>query len=48
MSVVARRADTRDEERIWAAAAQVYPGFRAYRRRITDRRVGIWLLDPVA
>ena len=48
LAVVASRADTPDEERIWAVAARAYPGFRAYRRRITDRQVGIWLLTPVA
>ena len=46
MPVRARRADDREEERIWAVAERAYPGFRAYRRRITGRNVGVWVLEP--
>jgi deazaflavin-dependent oxidoreductase (nitroreductase family) len=46
---VRARAATDDEaERIWVLATEVYAGFRAYRQRITGRRIRIFVLHPAS
>lgn len=46
--VTARLATANEIETVWATAATVYPGFRLYRERITERPVRIFVLEPAA
>jgi deazaflavin-dependent oxidoreductase (nitroreductase family) len=45
VDVVARPATDEERERAWTTAAAAYRGFRAYRQRITDRPVRIFVLE---
>jgi len=45
LSVVAREADAREREVIWAQATQVYGGYEKYKARIKDREIPILLLS---
>ncbi len=45
VDAVARPADDDEAEAIWAMASSVYPGYAAYRQRITERRVRIFVLE---
>ena len=42
---IARPATDAERDAIWAAAASVYPGYRAYQRRITRRDVRVFILE---
>jgi deazaflavin-dependent oxidoreductase (nitroreductase family) len=47
IEVVARPATDDEVERVMAAAARLYPGYAAYRRRIGERRrLRVFLLGP--
>lgn len=43
--VRARPASPAERETVWARGAEVYGGFAAYRRRITERTVRIFVLE---
>jgi deazaflavin-dependent oxidoreductase (nitroreductase family) len=45
--VAARPATEAEREAIWTQAALYYRGFAEYRKRITERPVQIFVLDPV-
>lgn len=45
--VVARPADDAESEEVLRRAATVYGGYAAYRRRITGRRVRMFVLEPL-
>ena len=45
VDVVARPATDDEREAAWAGAIRVYRGFKAYRERITDRPVRIFVLE---
>lgn len=45
IEVVARPASSDERERIMALADRTYDGYRAYRRRITGRRVRVFVLE---
>ncbi len=47
VDVVARQLDGDELEMAWAAGRQAYAGYEAYARRITDRTVRVFSLDPV-
>jgi deazaflavin-dependent oxidoreductase (nitroreductase family) len=44
--VTARALTGADAERVWEAAATVYAGYAAYRRRASHRSITVWLLQP--
>lgn len=46
VSAVARPATADERERIWQVAISFYRGFAEYRKRITDRPVRIYVLQP--
>ena len=43
----AREATGDERARIWQAGLEVYPGFSQYERRAGDRRIAVFVLDPV-
>ena len=43
----AREAAGEERERIWAEGLKIYPGWSQYERRASNRRIAIFLLDPV-
>ena len=45
VEVRARAASEAERETVWARGAEVYGGFTAYRERITDRAVRIFVLE---
>ena len=45
VDVVARHATDEERERVWDRAILAYSGFKAYRVRITDRPVRIFILE---
>lgn len=45
--VVARPASPAERDLIYALADRTYDGYRAYRQRITDREVRVFVLEPV-
>jgi deazaflavin-dependent oxidoreductase (nitroreductase family) len=47
LAVTARSATDEERERVWANAVRLYRGFGEYRKRITERPVQIFVLDPV-
>lgn len=46
--LAAHRASSADAEHVWALATVLYPGFAAYRRRVTQRGIDVWILEPAA
>ncbi|MFM8302724.1 MAG: nitroreductase family deazaflavin-dependent oxidoreductase [Actinomycetota bacterium] len=46
--VVAREADDAEWDQVLRAAAGIYPGYDAYRARITNRRIPVLVLVPAA
>lgn len=48
LEVTARPATDEEREQAWANAARLYRGFAEYRKRITDRPVRIFVLEPAA
>ena len=44
---LAREATGEERARIWQAGLEVYPGFSQYERRAGDRRIAVFVLDPV-
>ena len=42
----AREAEGERRDRIWRAALEVYPGWSAYERRATERRIAVFVLEP--
>ncbi len=48
VAVVARPADEAEREEVLATAAEVYLGYPTYLRRITGRRVRVFVLEPAA
>ena len=45
LEVVAREVEGPEYERVFAAAALVYPGFAVYRARLTERRPKVFMLE---
>ena len=45
VAVRARPATESEREAVWVRGAEIYGGFRAYRERITDRTVRIFVLE---
>jgi deazaflavin-dependent oxidoreductase (nitroreductase family) len=45
ISATARLATDEEGERIWAASAGVYGGYRAYRQRVTGRTIRLFVLE---
>jgi deazaflavin-dependent oxidoreductase (nitroreductase family) len=43
---VARAADDDERARYWRQALQVYPGYAAYERRASNRRIPVLVLEP--
>ena len=43
----ARPATDDERERIWAASAHVYGGYRAYQERVTSRTIRLFVLEPL-
>lgn len=48
MPVMAQEAPVSEQHRYWAAATALYPGFAAYRRRVSKRKVPVVMLEPVS
>jgi deazaflavin-dependent oxidoreductase (nitroreductase family) len=48
VDVVARAATDDEREQAWTTAADQYRGFAAYRKRITERPVRIFVLEPAS
>jgi len=46
VQVTARAATEEERDVVWSRAAMLYRGFAAYRVRITERPVRIFILDP--
>lgn len=46
VAAVARAATPEEESAVLARSESVYPGYRAYQKRISGRRLRIFLLDP--
>lgn len=44
-SAVARRAAAEEEPGLWEAAARLYPGYRLYGQRVTDRVIRVFVLE---
>ena len=44
--VIARAVTGSEYEQVFAAAALVYPGYRAYRARLTHRQPKVFVLEP--
>ena len=44
--VVAVEAEGERRARIWREALAVYPGYAAYARRASGRRIGVYVLEP--
>lgn len=42
----ARLASGDEEDEIWDSSFALYPGFREYRQRVTNRTVGLFVLEP--
>jgi len=45
--VRAHEAIGEERERLWRRALEVYPGWAAYQRRVTHRRIPVMVLAPV-
>ena len=45
--VKARPATPDEESEAWVAGRDIYPGFAAYQRRVTNREIRVFVLDPV-
>jgi deazaflavin-dependent oxidoreductase (nitroreductase family) len=45
--VMARTSQASERHRYWAAAAALYPGYAAYRKRINSRTVPVMVLEPI-
>ncbi len=43
---VARAADDDERARYWRQAVEVYPGYAAYERRASNRRIPVLVLEP--
>ena len=43
----AREAEGDERARIWRLGLEVYPGFSQYESRAADRRIAVFVLDPV-
>lgn len=48
VTVTARPATEDEAESVWDTAALIYSGFARYRRRIHNRQVRVFVLEPVA
>jgi deazaflavin-dependent oxidoreductase (nitroreductase family) len=46
LRVRARPATEQERDEVWAASTAVYPGYTAYKERITGRQVRIFVLEP--
>ena len=45
---LAREADGEEREMYWRRAVEIYPGFLAYERTASNRRIGVFVLEPVS
>lgn len=43
----AAEAEGERRDRIWQDGLRIYPGWSTYERRATDRRIAVFVLDPV-
>jgi len=46
--VIARLADGDETKAVFAAGAQVYPGYGEYRQRASHRTIRVYVLEPTA
>jgi deazaflavin-dependent oxidoreductase (nitroreductase family) len=44
----AREADGEEREMYWRRALDIYPGFASYERTASNRRIGVFVLEPVS
>jgi F420H(2)-dependent quinone reductase len=45
--VRAREAEGDERERIWRDALGIYPGWSQYEQRTPNRRIAVFVLEPV-
>jgi deazaflavin-dependent oxidoreductase (nitroreductase family) len=45
---VAREADGEERDMFWRRAAALYPGFLAYERTASNRRISVFVLEPAS
>ena len=46
LAVRARPATRVERDEVWSASKAIYPGYAKYRKRISGREVGIFVLEP--